>query len=60
MKKKDDRIILIILLVLAAAVVTTCFIVASMPVERKASKANKYDLECVTQPNEKPLTSCKQ
>ena len=59
MKKKDiEKLVLvglIIMAVLAVVFVTTAII---QPPKR-TSKAQKYDLDCVTQLNEKPLQECK-
>lgn len=60
MKKKYTwRIVLAALAIMAALVVifATLAIIAPRP---RNSKAQKYDLDCVTQLNEKPLQECKQ
>lgn len=59
MKKNTYKTLIISLVIVAAAVVAACIIATVVPVKR-TSKAQKYDLDCVTQLNEKPLQECKQ
>lgn len=59
MKKNAYKTLIIALIIVAIAVVATCIIVTVVPVKR-TTKAVKYDLDCVTQLNEKPLQECKK
>lgn len=59
MKKNTYKTLIISLVIVAAAVVAACIIVTVVPIKR-TSKAQKYDLDCVTQLNEKPLQECKR
>ena len=59
MKKNTYKTLIIILLIIAIAVVATCIIVTVVPVKR-TSKAQNYDLECITEPRKSPLQECKK
>lgn len=59
MKKSTYKTLIISLVIVAIAVVMACIIVTVVPVKR-TSKAQKYDLNCVTQLNEKPFQECKR
>lgn len=59
MKKNTYKTLIISLVIVAAAVVAACIIVTVVPIKR-TNKAQKYDLDCVTQLNEKPLQECKR
>ena len=59
MKKNTYKTLIISLVIVAAAVVMACIIVSVVPIKR-TSKAQKYDLNCVTQLNKKPLQECKR
>ena len=59
MKKNTYKTLIISLVIVAIAVVMACVIVTVVPIKR-TSKAQKYDLNCVTQLNEKPLQECKR
>lgn len=59
MKKNTYKTLIISLVIVAIAVVMACIIVTVVPRER-TSKAQKYDLDCVTQLNAKPLQECRQ
>ena len=58
MKKNNYKTLTIILLIIAIAVVATCIIVTVVPAKRP-SKAQRYDLECITEPRKNPLQECK-
>lgn len=58
MKENTYKTFIIALVIVAIAVVATCIIVTVVPVKR-TSKAQKYDIDCVTQLNKKPLQECK-
>ena len=58
MKKSNYKTLIAVLIILAAAVVTTCIVVTVVPAKR-SSKAQKYDLECITEPRKNPLQECK-
>lgn len=59
MKKSTYKTLIISLVIVAIAVVMACIIVTVVPIKR-TSKAQKYDLDCVTQLNKKPLQECKR
>ena len=59
MKKNTYKTFIIALVIVAIAVVATCIIVTVVPVKH-TSKAQKYDIDCVTQLNENPLQECKR
>lgn len=59
MKKNTYKTFIITLVIVAIAVVATCIIVTVVPVKH-TSKAQKYDIDCVTQLNENPLQECKR
>lgn len=59
MKKNTYKTIITILIILAVAVLAACIIVTVVPVKR-TSKAQKYDLNCVTELNKNPLQECKE
>lgn len=59
MKENTYKTFIIALVIVAIAVVATCIIVTVVPVKR-TSKAQKYDIDCVTQLNENPLQECKR
>lgn len=50
---------LIILIILSIATIAACIIVTAVPVKR-GNKAQKYDLDCVTQLKKNPLQECKK
>lgn len=58
MKKSTYKTLITILVIIAAAVVAACIIVTVVPVKR-GNKAQKYDLDCVTQVKKNPLQECK-
>lgn len=58
MKKNTYKTLIIILAIVAIAVVAACIIVTVVPVKR-TSKAQKYDLDCVTELKKDPLQECK-
>ena len=55
----NKKTALIARVILAIAVVLMLVIITAVPAQRQ-SKANKYDLECVTLPKRAPLTECKE
>lgn len=60
MKKGNTyKTFLIALVIVAIAVVATCIIVTVVPVKR-TSKAQEYDLDCVTELKKNPLQECKE
>lgn len=58
MKKNTYKTLIISLVIVTIAVVATCIIVTVVPVKR-TSKAQKYDLNCVTELKKNPLQECK-
>lgn len=60
MKKGNPyKTFIIALLIVAIATVLICIIVTVIPVKR-TSKAQKYELDCVTQLKKNPLQECKE
>lgn len=57
--KNKDRTIILVLLVIAVVIILACIFVTVAPVKR-TTKTQKYELECITEPNKKPLEECKQ
>lgn len=56
--KKFDNIILGVLLGAALIIIAVCIIITAIP-RPKNSKAEKVDLECITEPVKNPLKECK-
>ena len=59
MKNNTYKTLIIVLAIVAVAIIATCIIVTVVPTNR-TSKAQKYDLNCVTELNKNPLRECKQ
>ena len=60
MKKKDVYKLAIIALAIFAMLTIIFVTTAIIQPPKRTSKAQKYDLDCVTQLNEKPLQECKR
>lgn len=58
MKKNTYKTLIISLVIVAIAVVMACIVVTVVPI-RRTSKAQKYDLDCVTELKKNPLQECK-
>lgn len=57
--KKLEAICLGVLIGVLVITIAFCVIIAVLPA-RRTTKAQQYDLDCLTQLNEKPLTECKE
>lgn len=57
-QNKFDNICIGILIGAAVIIMGICIVIASLP--PKTTKANKYDMDCLTTPINKPLEECRE